>query len=145
MPAEAAPRKEAAVELFGQHLFSLRNKLVELLRDRVESAESRKLLGSLKRKEFDAVAAFSPEQREATLAFARKAIDSYLQYILALLTGTGDDQTFGPEHAINYRLVLQVKEIKSDEVVEEFEINRECEKVFFEYYGRWLNRYDDHR
>jgi hypothetical protein len=145
MPSEPAARKEAAVELFGQHLFSFRNQLIERLERLVESAEIRKHCGSLHRKEYDAVAALPPEQREAAIALARKAIDLYMQDILALFTGTGDDDRFGSEHAINYQLMLQVKDVTSDEVVEEFAINRECEKVFSQYYGRWLNRYGNHR
>jgi hypothetical protein len=145
MPTEAEDRKEAAVELFGQHVFSLRNQLIERLRRVVESAEDRGRLGSLHRKEYDAVAALDPTGREAALALARKAIDSYLQDILVLFTGTGDSLSFGRQHAINHRLTLQVKEVSTDQVVEEFEINRECQKVFHTYYARWLNRYAQHR
>jgi len=145
MPTEAADRDEAAVELFGQHLFSLRNQLIERLRQVIESAETRRRLGFLHRKEYDAVAALAPEGREAAWALARKAVDLYLQDVLALFTGTGDSLSFESGYAINYRLILQVKEVSSDEVVEEFEINRKCQKVFYEYYGRWLNRYVDHR
>lgn len=145
MPAEAADRKEAAVELFGQHVFSVRNQLVDRLRRFVESADARGGLGSLHRREYDAVAGLDPTAREAALALARKAIDGYLQEILGLLTGTGDSLSFGRGHAINYRLILQVKEVGSDEVVEEFDINRECQKVFFTYYARWLNRHGQHR
>jgi hypothetical protein len=145
MPTEAADRREAAVEFFGQHLFSLRNQLDDRLRRLIESAETRGRLGSLHRKEYEAVAALDPAGREAALALARKAIDNYLQDILALFTGTGDSLSLGHGHAINYRLILQVKEVGSDAVIEEFAINRECQKVFGQYYNRWLNRYSDHR
>jgi hypothetical protein len=145
MPSEREDRKEAVVELFGQHVFSLRNQLFERLRHLIESAEDRGRLGFLHRKEYDAVAALDPTAQEAALALARKAIDNYLQDILMLFTGTGDSLLLGPQHAINYRLALQVKEINTDHVVEEFEINRECQKVFYTYYARWLNRYAEHR
>ncbi len=145
MPTDEGERKEAAVELFGQHLFFLRNQLVESLRRVIESSDFRKRLGSLHRKEYDAVAALPAADREAAFDLARKSIDLYLQEVLTLFTGIGDSMRFGSAHAINYRLVLQVKEVSSDEVVEEFDVNRECEKVFYEYYGRWLNRYGNHR
>jgi hypothetical protein len=145
MPADGADRNEAAVELFGQHLFSLRNQRIEHLRHLLESAEDRMRLGSLHRKEYDAVAALDAEGREAACALAQRAIDLYLQDVLTLFTGTGDSLCFDAGYAINYRVILQVKEIRSDEVVEEFEINRKCKKVFYDYYGRWLNRYGDHR
>lgn len=145
MPTDQAARMEAAVEAFGQHLFSLRNQLVERLRRVIETEEVRKRLGSLHRKEYDAVAALALPGRDAALSLARKTIDLYMQDILTLFTGTGDSLRFGYEHAINYRLILQVKEVQSDEVVEEFDINRECKKVFYEYYGRWLNRFGNHR
>ena len=65
MPTEAADRNEAAVELFGQHVFSCRNALIERLRRLIESAETRGGMGTLHRKEFDAVAASS--RRDAKL------------------------------------------------------------------------------
>src|SRR5262249_35963030 len=114
MPTEAVDRNEAAVELFGQHVFSSRNALIARLRRLTESAEARGVMGTLHRIELDAVAALEPAGREAALALARKAIDLYLQQILTLLTGTGDSLCFGPAHAINYRLSLQVKEVSSD-------------------------------
>ncbi len=145
MPTEAVDRNEAAVELFGQHVFSCRNALIERLRWLIEAAGARGGMGTLHRKEFDAVAALEPAGREVALALARKAIDLYLQEILTLFTGTGHSLSFGSAHAVNYRLSLQVKEVSSDQVVEEFDVNRECQKVFYTYYARWLNRYADHR
>lgn len=145
MPTDQDKRTETAVDVLGQHLFSLRNQRVERLRRAVESEEIRKPMGSLHRRELDAVAALPITEREAALALSQKAIDLYLQDILALFTDIGDSMRFGDDHAVNYRLVLQVKEVASDEVVEEFEVNRECKKVFFEYYGRWLNRFSNHR
>ena len=68
-----------------------------------------------------------------------------MQYFLALFTGKGDSERFGDDHAVNYRLVLEVKEVATDEVVEQVDINRKCKKVFYDYYGRWLNRFGNHR
>jgi hypothetical protein len=145
MPTDSANRAESAIESLGQHLFWLRNHLVERLRQRIESEESRKQLATVRRKEFDAVAALDLAGREAALSLARKAIDMYLQEILVLLTGTGDSLRFGDDHAINYLLTLQVKEVETDEVVEEFHVNRSGKKVFYDYFGRWLSRYSDLR
>ena len=145
MPAEAPARTEAAVDVFGQHLFSLRNQLLDGLQRNIESDEARRRLPTLQRREYDAVAALPEEEREAALGLARKAIDLYVQNLLTLLTGTGDSLSFGPDHAINYRLVLEVKKVKSGEVVEEFNVNRDCRKALLNYFGRWLNRHGDHR
>lgn len=145
LPTDPIERMEAAVDVFGQHLFFLRNQLVERLGRVIESEDVRKRIGSLHRQEYDAVSALGPEEREAALALARKTIDLYMQDILMLLTGTGDSLRFGDEYAVNYRLILQVKEVESDDVVEQFDVNRECKKVFFEYYGRWLNRFGRHK
>jgi hypothetical protein len=136
---------DAAVDVLGQHLFSLRNQLVERLRRVIESDEVRKRIGSLHRKEYDAVSALAPAEREAAFALARKTIDLYMQDILVLLTGTGDTLRFGEDYAVNYRLVLEVKEVAADNVIEEFDINRKCKKVFHDYFGRWLNRFGNHR
>jgi hypothetical protein len=145
MPTEPAARTEAAVNVFGQHLFSARNQLVARLRRVIESDELRERLGTLHRKEFDAASALPQAEREAALALARKAIDLYMQEVLILFTGTGDSLRFGDDHAVNYRLVLEVKEIASIELVEEFDVNRECKKPFYNYYVRWLNRFGNHQ
>ncbi len=58
LPEEAQARNEAAVDLFGQHLLSLRNQLFDRVRQNVESDEIRGLLPRLK----------PPELREAALA-----------------------------------------------------------------------------
>lgn len=145
MPAERAARIEIARDVFGQHLFFLRNHLVERLHRITQSEEIRKRFGTLHRKEYDAVAALSPVERDAAISLARKTIDLYMQEVLSLFTHKGIDLRFGNAHAANYRLVLEVKEIESNEVVEEFTINRDCEKAFYEYYGRWLNRFGSHR
>lgn len=141
MPTESAARTEAAVDAFGQHLFTMRNHLVERLGRLIESEETRKQYGSLHRKEFDAVAKLAPAERDTALALARKTIDLYMQNILVLFTSTGDSLRYGDDHAVNYRLVLQIKQVESNEVVEEFDINRQCKKAFYDYYGRWLNRF----
>jgi hypothetical protein len=145
MPSEPSERREVAVEVFGQHLFSLRNQRLEALRRAVDESEVRGRMGSLHRREYETVAELAPEAREAALGLARKAVDLYMQDFLGLLTDIGCSLDFGPEHAVNYKLVLQVKAIESESVVEEFVVNRDCRKVFYEYYGRWLNRYGGHK
>ena len=145
LPSEPKARKEAAVDLFGQHLFSLRNQLFERIRRIVETPEIRERMANLQRQEYDDVASLSPDAREKALALSRTAIDGYLKQILSLLTGIGDSLAFGPYQAIIYRLVLQIKDVESDHIIEEFDINRDSKRVFYDYYGRWLNRYSDHR
>lgn len=70
LPEEAQARNEVAVDLFGQHLLSLRNQLFDRVRQNVESDEIRGLLPRLKRQEYEAVATLDPELRGAALALA---------------------------------------------------------------------------
>jgi len=144
LPGDTPARSEAAVDAFGQHLFSLRNQVLEGLRQYVESDVARARLPALSRREYDAVAALAPEGREAALGLSRRAVDSYIPGVLTLLTGTGDSLSLGPDHAINYRLVLEVKKVKTGAVAEEFTVNRNCRKALMDYFGRWLNRHGEH-
>jgi hypothetical protein len=145
LPFAPAERAQAAVELLGQHLFSLRNQRVDSITRLLESADDRGRLGKLRRKAYDDVAALSPEAQQAALALARTAIDLYLQDLLTLLGNRGNDLSLGTRHAITYELILEVREIESGEVAEQFAVNREGSRFLGDYYGRWLNRYHDHR
>ncbi|MGO9599144.1 MAG: hypothetical protein ACLP7Q_14240 [Isosphaeraceae bacterium] len=145
LPEEKQARNEAAVDLFGQHLLSLRNQLFDRVRQTVESDESRGLLPRLKRQEYEAVATLAPEVREVTLELASKSVDLYIQSLLLLLSDIGSSLAFGPYHALNYRLVMEVKESRSGTIVDEFTVNRDGRKTLANYHGRWLNRHADHR
>ena len=79
LPEEKQARIEAAVDLFGQHLLSLRNQLFDRVRQTVESDETRELLPRLKRQEYEAVATLAPEVREVALELASKSVDLYIQ------------------------------------------------------------------
>jgi len=85
LPEEKQARNEAAVDLFGQHLMSLRNQLFDRVRQSVESDEACRLLPRLKRQEYEAVATLGPEFREAALELASKSADLNIQSLLVLL------------------------------------------------------------
>jgi hypothetical protein len=143
-PEETQARIEAAVDLFGQHLLSLRNQLFDRVRQTVESDETRELLPRLKRQEYEAVATLAPEVREVALELASKSVDLYIQSLLLLLSDIGSSLALGPDHALHYRLVREVKESRSGTIVDEFTANRDGRETLANYHGRWLNCHADH-
>ncbi len=74
-----------------------------------------------------------------------KSVDLYIQSLLALLSDIGSSLAFGPDHALNYRLIMEVKDSRSGTIVDKFTVNRDGRKTHANYHGRWLNRHADHR
>jgi uncharacterized protein YijF (DUF1287 family) len=46
----------------------------------------------------------------------------------------------GPEHAVVFRLVAEVRDIEHMEIAIEEVVNRDGKKAFASYWGRWLNQ-----
>jgi hypothetical protein len=59
---------------------------------------------------------------------------------LNVLTAQGISHPLGEQHAIRFRLVLEICEKFEMKVVAEEMINRNGEKSFSDYWGRWLNQ-----
>jgi len=146
LPTDPKERHEAAIDILGRHIFSMRNLALAAVSCNVNaSEESRSQIGALHRAEYDAVAALPEDARDAALALSRKSVDLFLQYLLTLFThnGLSTDITAGPDHAIAYEILLKVMRCDTLEAVESHAVNKDGEKVFDEYYGRWLNRHSD--
>jgi hypothetical protein len=146
MPTDPKQRHEAFTEIFGRQLFSLRNEVLENIRAVVKaSQEARDRMGKLNSQEYTAVAKLPEDAQETALGLSRKAVDSLLQHLLMLFThnGLSIDIPLGSDHAIAFEILL--KAIRKDNLatVEEHVVNKDGEKVFGEYYGRWLNRHGD--
>ena len=107
------------------------------------SQESRNEMGRLHRVEYDATATLSDEDREIALQLARKSVDLFIQRLLALFqcNGQSSDLKAGDQHAIAYELLLTFIGTDDLEPIETHAVNKYGEKVFSEYFGRWLNRY----
>ncbi len=123
-------------------ILSLSRVKVNIYKDN-PSQESRNRVGRLHRVEYDAAARLSAEDREIALQLAQKSVDLFMQRFLALLqcNGLSTDLKAGEEHAIAYELLLTF--IRADDLgpIETHAVNKDGEKVFSEYFGRWLNRY----
>lgn len=146
LPSDPKERHEAFIEIFGRQLFSLRNEVLQHTRAIVTGPqEVRDRMGKLNSRQYTAVAELSEHAQEAALGLSRKAIDSFLQRLLMLFThnGLSTDIALGTDHAIAYEILLKAIRKDSLEVVEEHIVNKNGEKVFSEYFGRWVNRHGD--
>jgi hypothetical protein len=141
LPADPKQRHEVLVDVFGQYIYWLRNWAIQEVCEVIESEEAREKLGTIRRRKYDTVAALNPEERFAACKFAEAATDRFIQLLLTMLSGTGEDQRLGDDHAIRFKLLMEILEVETAEVVLEETINRGGEKFFADYWGRWLNRF----
>ena len=146
LPADPEDRREFLLDVFGQHLFSLRNQLTTRMRHYIEHEDTRRELGTIPAGPYSAVAGLDAPGREAALRLAGEAIDRYIQLLLGLLQSSGQPLRLGQEHAVRYRLHAEIIGVEDyDTVLAESLINREAEKALADYFGRWLNRHGDHQ
>jgi hypothetical protein len=146
LPSDPKERHEAFIEIFGRQLFSLRNEALQSIRAIVKAPqEARDRMGKLNSQEYTAVAKLPEDMQEVALSLSRKAIDSFLQNLLLLFTynGLSTDIALGADHAIAYEILLKAIRKDNLEAVEEHTVNKDSEKVFGQYLGRWLNRHGD--
>jgi hypothetical protein len=146
LPADPKERHEAFIDIFGRQLFSLRNEVLQNTRAVVKAPQAaRDRMGKFNSQEYSAVAKLPEDTQEAAFGLSRKAVDSLLQHLLMLFThnGLSIDIALGSDHAIAYEILLKAIRKDNRECVEEHAVNKDGQKVFGEYYGRWLNRHGD--
>jgi hypothetical protein len=143
LPQDPAARHEAFVDIFGQQLFSLRNQRLASIRQLLGSPEMRARLATLQRSPYEAAAVLDPSGQDAALELATTAIDLLIQDLLALLQNIGTDVRLGADHALRYRLYLEVIALADEDgaVVADDLVNRGSNRALESYFGRWLNRY----
>jgi len=141
LPANAAERHEAFVDILGQYVLWLRNWSVASSREIVESPSETQRLGKTRRERYEGVAAMSSVERESACRFAEATVDRFIQMFLALLAGTGVSLRLGRSHAIRFKLEMEIVEVETEDVVDVEAVNRGGRKSFMDYWGRWLNRY----
>ena len=138
LPSDPQERHEVLVELFGRHLFWLRNWTLSATRELTESEKARDKLASIRREKYEKYAALTNEQREVAWEVCEATIERFIKLFLTMLSGTGTDQQFDDAHAIRFKLDLEICEAESDKVVAQETINRGGKKYFPEYWGHWL-------
>lgn len=141
LPVDPKERHEALVNVFGQYLFWARHQTMQAIRSRGDSSEERSALGQQCRTDFDEIAQLRPEDRERAYAIAQRAMDIFARMMLTMISGQGFDDSLGQHHVFRYRLTMEICDSRTGDVVLEEVINRNGEKFFPEYWGRWLNRF----
>jgi hypothetical protein len=141
LPSDSRQRHEVLVDVFGRYIMWLRDWTTDASRELVESEEARQKLGTIRRRKYDAIAQLSPDQRAAACTFAQATVDRFLQLFLTLLAGRGVDDRLGTDHAIRFKLDMEIVRVEDGEIVDTETINRSGKKFFADYWGRWLNRF----
>jgi hypothetical protein len=141
LPSDPRERHELLVDLFGRYIFWLRNWTVNATRELAESEVAREKLGTVRRKKYDKIAALTPEQQSVVCEISEATVDRFIQLFLTMMADTGVDQRLGNDHAIRFKLDMEICDIESVKVVDQETINRGGKKFFPEYWGRWLNQF----
>jgi|688.fasta_scaffold410732_2 hypothetical protein len=141
LPTEPKERHEALVDVLGELLLSLRNWSVAATRRVLESSNSQPGTLTPRESQFAGLADLSPEQRELVGKLSQVTTDRFIQLLLTMLGGTGVDQRLGDEHAIRFKLDLEICRVDTHDVVEVETLNRGGKKFFGDYWGRWINRF----
>ena len=134
-------RHELLVDLFGSYLMWMRNRAIDSTKELASFSESREKLGRIHREPFDQAAQLSSQDLERAIELSMVTVDSFAQLFLKVLAHRGIDFSLGKNNALRFRLDMEIIEKDTEEIVYEDTINRDCEKHFGDYWGRWLNRY----
>ena len=139
LPNDPKKRHDILVDIFGKYLLWAMNEALSRSDELVEMAEAREKLGRLFRQPYETAAnLLSTEQRKAAAAVNRQTLSNFIQLLLGLFTAEGISHRLGQHHAIKFRLVMEICEIESMDVILEEVINRGGAKAFASYWGRWL-------
>lgn len=138
LPGEPDERREAMIDIFGQHMTWTRNLALSKIRDRLRSSDVRDSLQPEQRKVYEDISTAAGEA--VAMKFAEETIDVFLRHALALFGNIGFDLKLDKQHAILYLLTLQLCDIDTEEVVEEMVLNREQQEFFPDYLRLWLAR-----
>jgi hypothetical protein len=146
LPPDPKERHEAFVTFLGQHLFSIRNQRLGAIRRLVESRELRNRLGTIHRRPYETVGALDEAGQEAAIALVQTAIDLFMQDLLGLFQNIGPDVRLGRDHALRYKLWLEVIDLTNDDepTVAAEVVNRGGQRALETYFGRWLDKYSTH-
>lgn len=141
LPGDPAERHEVLVDLFGETLCWLRNWAISATKELAESAEAREQLGTIRRNMYEALAALPPEHRDVALKVSEATVDRFIRLLLTMLSGIGVDHRLGDDHAIRFKLDVEICDVENADVVEHETINRDGKKYFADYWTSWLNRF----
>ena len=147
LPADPDERLEAFIDIFGQHSFSTRNQVIDLIRDLLLHSEPAQTMDKQRRELFYAAKNLDEKSRRLIEEICRVGIDLFLQHMLGLFMNTGTGLRLDDTHCIRYRVVMEIVDHSDEDekIMDERVINRDGQKAFSDYYGRWLLRHRDHR
>jgi hypothetical protein len=141
LPQDTAERLDSFVEFFGHHLVWTRDLVLSRVRECFSSTERTQQLSEDSRKIYEEIGRANPETQRLALGLAKETADFLLYWLLALLANIGIDFKLDEKHVIWYKLILQICNIETDQVVEEQLMNRDLRDYLPDYLQRWLGKY----
>lgn len=140
LPVDPEERREALLDILGQHICWTRDLALARLRSRVgsHSAQEEPDVGS--RAIFERIANQPEETQQLIFESATLAIHVFVKFLLGMLANIGTDLKQDDTHVIWYRLVAEIYDIPSGEIIEEMTLNRNQLDFLPDYLPKWLER-----
>jgi hypothetical protein len=141
LPADPTERHRFLSDAFGKYLLWAMQKSEEDVKRLVESEPDREKMGRVPAQPFKRAAeALNHEQKQVTYALTREALALFARRLLGILTAQGVSHRLGTSHAIQFRLVLEIRDVENLDLIDEEVINRGGDRAFFTQWGRWLRQ-----
>ena len=145
LPTDPKQRHEDLVDAFGQYLFWVRDETLTKMRTLIDSPDAREQLGTMFREAYEQAAQLSDGDKQIAARLAEAAVDSFAALFLVVISGVGFDDPIGPNHVLRFRFAIEICDAHTGEIIEEETINRNGQKFFPQYWGRWLNKFSTRR
>jgi hypothetical protein len=140
LPRAPEDLHEFLVDIFGRYVSWAVEEALRHSSTLVRSAEARDKLGRIFQEPYsDAASKLTPDQQTVALNLAKVTAESFAKLLLAVLESQGTAQRLGEDHAIRFRLVMEVCNVQNMEVLLDHVINRDGKRAFSDYWGRWAS------
>lgn len=135
-----AKERGALTDAFGKLVMHMRKRVVDSARRKVDSEEERTEMGAVFRRIYDAVAAMDPDARERALKLSERCADNMAKEFLMLLANRGHDLRISDNHAIRFRMNIEVVDVVTGDVVLSHPAD-DSPGYLPQLWGRWINRF----
>lgn len=151
---DAQALRESLIEIFGQHIMSLRNQRLAVTAECC-SDPTKAGTGRIQRQEYEDIADLSTDERTKSLALVKKVLDAFIDDVLHLFGHQGYSLLLNDEFCLRYDVLMQVLKIKDEKdddpqnteygVLEsQALLVQEADAFFPDYARKWRSRFADH-
>jgi len=139
LPSDQSARHEFLTDAFGRYLLWAMAEALARSKTLVGSQEARSKLGRIFQGPYsEAATKLTPEQLEIAFTLAEKTLETFARNTLTVLGAQGITFRLGEDHAVQFRLTAEIRDIENMEIKLEEVINRNGKRAFTSNWGHWL-------